>query len=272
VLLVQEIVHRKKSQPDEVRIGQYFNLAAHATKRAEGKAKAPCAAEPVPIGSSVGHRRSPPGTLGLFLRSADGIGIMSNSHILAWCGRAKPDDPIFAPHPNDARDVCEIGRLRRYSSLIHDDVVAVDLAFAALNEGVMHGGNVVPAAFPDAGKSIKSGTPLPVEAIGLAVRKIGRTSHSTSGKLSAFNVGPKLTYPGLGEVRLTGMLEIEWPSPKQAFSQSGDSGSVVYRPDTMEAIGLVVGGGVRAVDGDRQGVTIVCPLTSTMTEWGLSGI
>jgi hypothetical protein len=207
---------------------------------------------------------------------------VSNSHILAWCGRAKTGDSIFAPHPSDSRQPHQIGKLRRFSNLINDDVVSLDLAFAVLSEGVSHRGNVVPAGLPDAGKSIKSGQPLPVESINLKVKKIGRTSRSTSGEIAALDVSAKLLYAGLGEVKLTGMLEVQWPSPKEAFSERGDSGSVVYRPDTMEAIGLVVGGGVREVEhvrkgvtlfgGGRVGVTIVCPLTSAMKEWGLSAL
>lgn len=259
VLLAQEIVHRANGQ---ARVGRYRDLEAHAGKPAAGTA--------FPIGSSVGHRKCQPGTLGLYLRSDEGIGVVSNSHVMAWCGRAKLNDPIMAPHPDDSTQAREIGRLRRFSSLIHDDVIDLDLAFAVLDDGVPHGNNVVPPGLPDAGKSIKVGAPLPVEAIGLGVTKIGRSTRSTSGTLAAFNVGAKLSYKGLGEVKLTGMLEIQWPSSKKAFSAGGDSGSVVYRPDTMEAIGLVVGGGVREVDGKPEGVTIVCPLTAAMQAWGLS--
>jgi hypothetical protein len=261
VLLAHEIVHRTKGQ---ARIGEYRDLCAHAGKPAES------GSEGLLVGSSVGHRKSPAGTLGLFLKSAEGVGIVSNSHILAWCGRARAGDPIFAPHPDDSKQARQIGKLRRFSKLINDDVVALDVAFALLEKELPNHGNVVPAGMPDAGKSIKAGEPLPVESIGLKVTKIGRTSHSTSGVVAAFNVGPKLLYAGLGEVKLTGMLEVQWPSPKKAFSKGGDSGSVVYRPDTMEAIGLVVGGGVRIVDGVEQGVTIVCPLTPAMTKWSLS--
>jgi hypothetical protein len=192
VLLAQQIVHRAKGQ---AHVGQYFGLTAHAARSADGGAEA------LPIGSSVGHRKSPPGTIGLFLRSADGIGVVSNSHILAWCGRAKAGDPILAPHPNDADSSREIGKLRRFSSLIHDDVIALDMAFAVLNDGAVPGGNVVPKSLPDAGKSIKSGARLPVESIGLAVRKIGLTSGSTRGTLAAFNAGPKLIYEGLAACR-----------------------------------------------------------------------
>jgi hypothetical protein len=169
----------------------------------------------------------------LFLKSADGIGILSNSHVLAWCGRARRGDPIFAPHPDDSSTARKIGKLHRFTSLINDDEVALDAAFALLEKEIAYSGNVVPDGLPDAGKAIKAGKPLPVEAIGLRVAKIGRTSQSTSGVIGAFNVGPKLIYRGLGEAKLTGMLEVQWDSPRKAFSEGGDSGSVVYRPDTM---------------------------------------
>jgi hypothetical protein len=261
MMLTREIVHRTKGQS---RIGEYRDLCAHAGKAAES------GSEGLLVGSSVGHRKGPAGTLGLFLKSAEGVGLVSNSHVLAWCGRARPGDPIFAPHPDDSKQARQIGKLRHFSNLINDDEVALDAAFALLAKDVPYHGNLVPDGMPDAGKSIKAGEPLPVESIDLKVAKIGRTSHSTLGVVAAFNIDPKITYAGLGEVKLTGMLEVQWPSPKKAFSQPGDSGSVVYRPDTMEAIGLVVGGGVRIVEGVGQGVTIVCPLTPAMKKWSLS--
>jgi hypothetical protein len=73
---------------------------------------------------------------------------------------------------------------------------------------------------PDAGKSINAGKPLPVGSIDLKVTKIGRTTQPTSRPVGAFNVSPKITYEGLGEVQLTGMLEVEWPSPEKSLQQA----------------------------------------------------
>jgi hypothetical protein len=261
VLLAREVLHQAKGK---ARIGEYRDLRAQAGNAAAS------GSDGLLIGNSVGHRKCLAGTLGLFLKSADGVGLMSNSHVLAWCGRARTGDPIFAPHPDDSAQARQIGKLRHFSSLIHDDVVDLDAAFALLEKEVRYQGNIIPDGVPDAGKSIKAGGPLPEDSIGLRVAKIGRTSQYTVGEVSAFNVGPKLIYHGLGEVKLTGMLEVQWASPKKAFSQPGDSGSVVYRPGTMEAVGLVVGGGVSIVDGVEQGVTIVCPLTPAMKKWDLS--
>lgn len=261
MLLTREIVHRTKGQ---ARIGKYRDLHAHSDTSTQSGGGS------LHVGSSVGHPKSPAGTLGLFLKSAEGIGILSNSHILAWCGRARTGDPVYSPHPKDSGKAKQIGKLRSFTSLINDEAVAFDAAFAVLAKDVQHQGNRIPDGMPDAGKSIKVGKPLPVGAVDLKVAKIGRTSQFTSGVVGAFDIDAKLIYAGLGEVKLTGMLEVEWPSPKKAFGQPGDSGSVVYRPDTMEAVGLVVGGGVRVINGTEQGVTIVCPLTSAMTEWGLS--
>jgi hypothetical protein len=259
VLLAHEIVHRAKGQ---ARIGRYRDLSAHAGKSAESGSGT------LLVGNSVGHPSSPPGTLGLFLKSTEGVGIVSNSHILACCGRAQAGDPIFAPHPKDSKKARQIGKLSRFSRLING--VSLDAAFALLEKDVPYHGNIVPVGLPDGGKSIKAGEPLPAEAIDLKVTKIGRSSHSTSGVVTAFNIDPELIYRDFDEVKLTGMAEVEWPSPKKPFSKGGDSGSVVYRPDTMEAIGLVVGGGVRTIDGVDKGVTIVCPLTPVMKEWHLS--
>ncbi|MGJ5135250.1 hypothetical protein [Bradyrhizobium oligotrophicum] len=262
-LLASNIARRSNGK---VRIGEYRNLTAHGHRSADdGQAD-------LTIGMSVGHRKGPAGSLGLFLNSPAGVGIVSNSHILAWCGRARAGDAIFAPHPGDSSEPRQIGKLRNFSSLIKGDGVALDAAFAVLGTDVQHDGNLIPSGAPGCGKRIMAGEPLPLEAIGLEVAKIGRSSHVTVGQLSAFAVSPWITYSGLGEVKLTGMLEVQWRSPQKPFSISGDSGSVVYRPDTMEAIGLVVGGGVRTVEGLAEGISIVCPLTPAMQKWNLSSL
>ena len=259
ILFAQEIVRRAGGQ---ARVGEYRDLTAHA--RAAGASGAPG----LSIGNSIGHPKSPPGTLGLFMCSRDGVGVFSNSHVLAWCGRAKPGDAVYVPHPKDAAG-SKIGQLQRFSNLVQDEVIRFDAAFATLGGDVKYRGNIVPEDLPDGGKKIVAARKKPDPGT-LKVRKIGRTSRSTTGTFSAVGVDPKLEYPGLGQVKLTGMMEILWDSPKNAFSEPGDSGSVVYRPDTMEAIAIVVGGGVRDVDGVSQGVSIACPLDQVIAEWGLS--
>jgi hypothetical protein len=263
-LLVQEVVHRANG---EARVGEYRKLMAYpgSTAAAGGTAVTPG----LQIGGSVGHQKGPPGTLGLFLKSSNRVGILSNSHILARCGRAKRGDPIYAPHPKDAEGAREIARLDCFSSLIQDDEVPLDAAFALLNDGVRHQGNFIPAGMPEAGKRLAKTKVMPAN-LGLEVCKIGRTSQHTAGTLGAVAVSPTIEYPGLGEVKLTGMLEIQWSALNQQFSQPGDSGSVVYRPDTMEAFGIVVGGGERVADGKTEGVSIVCPLDVIMNTWNLS--
>lgn len=255
VLLAQEVARRTNG---EARIGEYRQLKAHAAGSDE-----------LPIGVSVGHKKSPAGSLGLFMRSRDGVGIVSNSHILAWCGRAKSGDPIYSPHPNDAQNVIEIATLRRFSSLIDDHEVRLDAAFALLNHGVKHQGNVVPQGGPDAGKRLAKTKVMPAN-LGLEVCKIGRTSKYTKGTLNAVAVSATIEYPRLGDVKLTGMLEVQWEALDKEFSRPGDSGSAVYRPDTMEAFGIIVGGGTRVVEGRSEGVSIVCPLDVIMKEWSLS--
>jgi hypothetical protein len=254
VLLAQEVARRANG---EARIGEYRQLMAHA--------------DGLLLGGSVGHKKSPAGTLGLFLRSPDGVGILSNSHILAWCGRAKPGDPIYAPHPKDAKDAREIARLQHFNSLIEDHEVSLDAAFALLNDGKQDPKNVIPKGIPQAGKRLTETKVMPAN-LDLPVCKIGRTSKYTMGMLSAVAVSATLEYPGLGDVKLTGMLEVQWETPEKEFSQPGDSGSAVYRPDTMEVLGIVVGGGVRVVEGKPEGASIVCPLDVIMRKWNLSFI
>jgi hypothetical protein len=205
------------------------------------------------------------------MRSPGGIGVFSNSHVLACSGRAKRGDTIFVPPSDDSPDALKIGQLQFFSNLAGGGVLRHDAAFATIGDGIKHNGNEIPPNLPDTGKKVIKARTMP-EPGKLKVNKIGRSSRQTTGTFQAIGVDPKLEFPRLGQIKLTGMLEILWDSPKKPFSQAGDSGSVVYRPDTMEAIGIVVGGGVRLADGKREGVTIVCPLEPVMTEWNLSPV
>ncbi|MFA6268023.1 MAG: hypothetical protein WC670_20180 [Pseudolabrys sp.] len=261
VLFAQEVVQRANGR---ARIAEYQGLKVHAA------ALGPSGSLPLSIGCSVGHPKSPPGTLGLFVKSPEGVGILSNSHVLARCGRARRGDLIYAPHPSDpGAGAVKIAKLSKFSNLVHDDGVASDAALALLNDGVGYAGNKIPDTLPDAGKHLIRSSKTPVPGL-RKVSKIGRTSRHTSGTFSAADIDPTVEYPGLGDVKLTGMFEILWDSPQLAFSEPGDSGSVVYLPDTMEAIALVVGGGVRIADGVSEGVSIACPLEHVLAEWELS--
>ena len=258
VLYAQEVVQRAKGQ---ARIAEYRELRCHGGPRA-------ATAAGLSIGHSIGHAKGQAGSIGLFVSSPGGVGVLSNSHILARCGRARRGDSIYAPHHTDFRSPPKVALLREFCSLIQDDAVPFDVAFATLIDGVVHNGNTIPAGLPGSGKKIVASRSKP-EPGRLKVAKIGRTSGHTSGVFSAVGVSPTLEYAGLGEVKLTGMLEILWARPDKAFSEPGDSGSVIFRSDTMEAIAMVVGGGVRIVDGVSEGVSIACPLDQAMAEWNL---
>jgi len=261
VLLAREVARRANG---EVRIGEYRDLKSLGDAVVPGPA-----VDRLPIGSSVGHQKGPAGSLGLFLKSNEGPGIVSNSHVFARCGKARRGDPIYAPHPQDTKDPREIATLRYFSDLVHEDEVPFDAAFALLKDGLPSNANIIPQGMPQSGKRLTE-TKVLAANLGLEVCKVGRTSKHTTGTLSAVAVSPTIEYPGLGDVKLSGMLEVQWEAPDKEFSKPGDSGSAVYRPDTMEVFGIVVGGGVRIVEGKDEGVSIVCPLDVFMKEWNLS--
>lgn len=262
ILYAQEIVRRANGQ---ARIGEYHDLKAHARPAAP----LPAAGPKLSIGDSIGHPKCPPGTLGLFMRSPEGVGVLSNSHVLARCGRARRGDPIHSPHPRDATASPKIGHLREFSNLIMEDDVPFDAAFALLEDGVAINGNTIPSPLADAGKKIVAARGK-VEPGGLKVCKIGRTTRQTTGTLDSIAQSPTVEYDGVGKVKLTGMMEILWDKLDEPFSDGGDSGSVVYRQDTLGAIGIVVGGGILEVEGVSKGVTVACPLETIAAQWNLS--
>ena len=70
--------------------------------------------------------------------------------------------------------------------------------------------------------------------------------------------------PGLGNIRFDNLLEVTWDSLRSPFTRDGDSGSLVFLIDTLEAVGLHFAGGILQVDGKKVGVSYACSLTNVL--------
>ena len=213
---------------------------------------------PLHIGASVAHQESSAGTLGAFVRLQDGRhGIVSCGHVLArlnsrltkkkWGGKFDPVHnpgwPDEDPVPIDSR----IGRLENFAPFVDGRGKNLDAAVAALDEGVVHMGNVLPD-LPCVGPEFR-GRPIGSEiaaselTTGMRVVKLGRTTGMTEGSLEAIHFVNERVDFGTGSYTFFGLHEVRWDEgwendKSKHYAAAGDSGSLVLTKDGLHPIGL----------------------------------
>lgn len=221
---------------------------------------------PLSIGASIGHISGVVGTLGAFVTTKDGIGILSADHVLAPIkGKAKKGDWIHHPALIDcgggltART--RIAKLYKFTTPSQNSPNLIGAGVALLNNYVTHLGNRIP-----------KGIGCPVEGHVLAeidensyffknkvkVGKIGRTTGYTEGIIETFSVnGVQIQLDKNTSFTFNNLIVIvgEHNTP---FSLPGDAGAMVFTLEPVQVIGLLYAG---SGDGSRS---LVCPITSIL--------
>ena len=223
---------------------------------------------PAPGGVSIGHYNITAGTLGAVVRDrATGVRlILSNNHVLADNNDATPGDPILQPGPTDGgiigRDTianllrfppiqytsepgtCSLASFyaavgnflaklfgsRHRLDIVRQDPSAVNYVDCALARPV-NDGDVLD-------EILVVGTPTgTVEAaLGMALRKSGRTTGYTTGEVMVLDATVDVSY-GTNQTARFEEQVIAGP-----MSQGGDSGSLVVSGDPPKAVGLLFAG------------------------------
>ena len=234
--------------------------------RVLGKVEAQCGCGPLGSGFSAAHHAVTAGTTGPFVSTPPdrGLYVVSNNHVFADCNRAADGDDIQHPSPYDlaAHDYERIGVLARSVTLLSDQHNNVDAALCLLDDAV------------DVEPRIDGIMPTLAEDIdnGLPVEKIGRTTHRTTGVITAFEIDAlQVNYPGVGALVFDGQIEVRSEPAGEQFSSGGDSGSLVFQSLSHEAVGLLFAGTSSAgIDGyatfvnplpavlDRLDATLIC--------------
>jgi hypothetical protein len=214
---------------------------------------------PLHPGLSIAQQDVTAGTLGGFVtvEGSDGLFVLSNNHVLANSDQAALQDPVLQPGPHDGGTAGDrVGRLARAVPLDAGGGNTVDAALALLEEGF----DEVDLEYP-VGRL--TGWTDPDDEI--AVEKVGRTTGWTKGRISAIELdGVAVQYP-VGVVSFDGQIEVTGESG--AFSAGGDSGSLVYRPDTREAVGLLFAGSERGGE-NGTGLTFCNPIGLVLAQLG----
>ncbi len=215
---------------------------------------------PAPGGVSIGHYRITAGTLGVLARREGRPVILSNNHVLANGNDARVGDPILQPGPVDGGRLQDaIARLADFVPIQYNErnlglfgrflewMLGPLLAYAGLALKRLPSGrtNLVDAAI---GEPIDTGLVGPdvlgirrvsgtVSAdIGLRVRKSGRTTGVTEGRVTAIDAVVEVDYGGKSAI-------FREQIASDILSKGGDSGSLVV-DDAGRAVGLLFAGGV----------------------------
>jgi hypothetical protein len=219
---------------------------------------------PLRPGLSIAHPGVSAGTLGGFVRGRDGLALLSNNHVLAASNSAAIGDAVLQPGPADGGTTADrVATLAAFRQLDPDAPNLMDAAVATLDEGV----GADPGAVP--GGPLLGPVPatLDIDA-DEAVEKVGRTTGHTYGRITAVEVdGVAVQYDGVVH-RFDDQIEIEGRAG--AFSDGGDSGSVIWRSRDRAPIALLFAGS--ATGGpDGTGVTFAHPLATVLAaldvEW-----
>ena len=204
---------------------------------------------PVPIGVSTGHPAITAGTIGCRVKDTAGnVYALSNNHVYANENDASIGDNILQPGPYDGGGKVEgrddvIGTLFRYEPIVFSTSAnnTIDAAIALSSTSQL--GNATPS---DGNGTPKSTTASALLNINASVKKYGRTTRLTKGKISAVNATVNVGYGPGKTARFVGQIVITPGS----FSAGGDSGSLIVLDgskgrnpaDDLKPVGLLFAG------------------------------
>lgn len=213
---------------------------------------------PLRIGCSIGHFKITAGTLGAFVADSSGrTMVLSNNHVLANENDATIGDDILQPgrfdggqEPGD-----RIGVLSNFIRLDFQNPNRMDCAAALLDAGISADFGNLDSAGRLAG--VRSSAIGPRDA----VRKMGRTTGLTRGTVTAVELDNVAVGYDNGTAFFDGQIEIQGDGA-DAFSQGGDSGSLIFDEDNFGAALLFAGSDQGGAN--NMGVTYATPIQAVL--------
>lgn len=229
---------------------------------------------PAPGGVSIAHEKVTAGTLGVLVHRASGEAvILSNNHVLANSNDARKGDRILQPGPYDGgrpedaiaeldgfvriqfseRDLGGLGRLleralRPFLVPIGLDVRRLPSGKTNLVDAAIAGPLAADLVAPDI-LEIGRAAGTADAALGMRVKKSGRTTGLTRGRVTALDASVEVDYGGK-----TAMFRSQVVS--DILSRGGDSGSLIV-DESNRAVGLLFAGGTTT--------TILNPIAAVLT-------
>jgi hypothetical protein len=197
---------------------------------------------PLLIGASVGHVDVTAGTIGAFVTRGGKRCLLSNNHVLANEDLANPGDTIIQRGAFDGGKPASdaIGTLLTAVRLKPGGANFVDAAVAEIDEDIDFDINRLRELIGGADRRLAGLGPEFLDE-GQVVHKVGRTTGPTTGRVTAFDIDNVVVNYDIGNLRFDSQIEIEGTEDK-AFSDGGDSGSLIVNGD-MLAVALLFAGG-----------------------------
>lgn len=215
---------------DVVETGRFFAQATPIARRRLRPAKGGCS-----IGFQ-GNGFVMAGTLGCLVTDGQKRFILSNNHVIANENALPLNSPIFQPGQLDngvvpGDRIAKLSKMIKLLKLPQDN--HVDAAIAELDKNNL----ASPRILAKVGK-LASGVTIP-SAEEMAVHKHGRTTAYTTGKVIDIAADVNVQYD-FGVARFVDQIVIK--GDDGAFSDSGDSGSLVVARQSNRATGLLFAG------------------------------
>ncbi len=222
-------------------------------------------ARPVPIGISTGNQgECIAGTIGARVKRGTAFFALSNNHVYALENSAPIGSNVLQPGQADVNCAAgpntRLGKLSRVARIAFSRTASnrVDAAIAA-----------VPAAnLRRSTPSDAYGTPqatTATAALNQVVRKYGRTTGLTSGRVVGLNATVIVEYSPTRFARFVGQIVIQ---NSGNFSLSGDSGSLIV-DGSRRPVGLLFAGSPRQPDGSG-GFTVANPIRQVLSALNVS--
>jgi hypothetical protein len=216
---------------------------------------------PVPIGVSVGNNgECAAGTIGCVVEKGGQKYLLSNNHVLARQNNAAIGEDIVQPGRYDNKPKCanevatdKVADLSEFVPIVFTTSAnnRVDAAIALYSTT-----DITCATLP-AYYGLPSSTTV-AATVGLAIKKVGRTTSLTTGTVTAINATVNVGY-SVGTARFTGQIVTT-----SRFSRSGDSGSLVVTNDgTNRPVGLLFA-------GSSGGGTILNPIGEVLSAFNVT--
>ena len=216
---------------------------------------------PLRPGLSVAHPSVSAGTLGGFVRLGGRLALLSNNHVSAAGNAAAVGDEVLQPGPADGGGPGDrVAALTAFPPLRPGRANLVDAAVAVLDPGI----EADPAALPGGRLSQDVPAAIAIDPDDL-VEKVGRTTGHTAGRVTAVEVdGVAVRYD---DAVHSSDDQVEIEGLAGAFSDGGDSGSVIWRSGDRAPLALLFAGSAM---GGRQGggVTFANPLATVLAVLG----
>jgi len=207
---------------------------------------------PAPIGVSTGHPAVTAGTIGARVTDGTNVYLLSNNHVLANENAASLGDNVLQPgaldggtNPADA-----IGTLHDFEPIKFDGSNNVIDAAIALSSTADLGNATLPDGYGTPSSTTVAARPR------LKVKKYGRTTQMTNGRVDAINATVNVGYDS-GVARFVGQIIIK----PGKFSAGGDSGSLIVTRNGNNPVGLLFAG--------SSFITIANPIDVVLSRFGV---